>query len=219
MDTVVNKRTRKGTKQVPVRTCAVCRSQGAPDELIRWVRADDGTVVPDLSARTFGRGAWSHPRPECLKRLIPALQKSFKASVVTTTPEALLLLRSAAEHRIGHFLGALKRQRLAVFGVDSTTEAFHRGDVHLVLMAKDARAAANAGFVREALQDDLVRVWGTKESLGHVFGRAEIGVVGVTDRGLATRLFGAIAMALLVQEPESDGSLSGQEIDVLSEVE
>jgi len=219
MEIVVNKRTRKGAKQAPVRTCAVCRSQEDPSELIRWVRADDGSVFPDLSARTFGRGAWVHPRPECLKRLAPSLQKSFKASVVTSTPEALLLLRSAAEQRIGHFLGALKRQRLAVFGVDSTSEAYQRGEVHLVLVARDARTAAKATFVREAVSEDLVRVWGTKESLGHVFGRAEIGVVGVTDRGLATRLFGAIAMALLVQEPDFDGSQSGQEIDVLSEVE
>lgn len=42
----------------PERTCAVTRAHLSPAELIRFVRAPDGTIVPDLAARLPGRGVW-----------------------------------------------------------------------------------------------------------------------------------------------------------------
>lgn len=198
----------KGPRKGPERTCAACRAHEARDELIRWVRDESGAVVPDLSTRTFGRGVWVHGRPECLKKLQGALSRGFKAPVVTTTAEALQLLHAAAEHRTNQLLGAARRQNGVVFGTDVTAEAWRQGRVFLVLLANDARAAANSGFVADAVTADCVRVWGTKAELGRLFGRAEIGVLGVVDRGLAIRLFGAIAMALLVREPGFGGAQS-----------
>jgi hypothetical protein len=40
------------------RLCAVTRIRRPPDELIRFVRAPDQTVVPDLKGRLDGRGVW-----------------------------------------------------------------------------------------------------------------------------------------------------------------
>ncbi len=40
------------------RTCIVTRESGSPDELIRFVAAPDGTVVPDLKRQLPGRGCW-----------------------------------------------------------------------------------------------------------------------------------------------------------------
>ena len=208
MTTVAEQEPQKGARKGPERTCAACRAHGARDELIRWVRDESGAVVPDLSARTFGRGAWVHGRPECLKKLQSALSRGFKAPVTTTTAEALQLLRAAAEHRTAQMLGAARRQNAVVFGTDATAEAWRQGRVALILLAQDARAAATSGFVGEAVTADCLRVWGTKAELGHLFGRAEIGVLGVVDRGLAIRLFGAIAMALLVREPGFGGAQS-----------
>lgn len=42
----------------PERTCVVTRAVLAPDELIRFVRAPDGQIVPDLTHRLPGRGVW-----------------------------------------------------------------------------------------------------------------------------------------------------------------
>lgn len=163
--------------------------------------------MPDLKGRSFGRGAWVHPQTECLRRLIPSLQRSFRAPVVTTGPEALALLRAAAEHRAWQMLGDGRRQRLLVGGSDVTARAWSAGQLSLVLVASDADAAAKLTFVSEAVSLGQARVWGTKSALGALFGRPEIGVVGLTDRGLAQRLFGAIAMALLVPGAPNDGAI------------
>jgi uncharacterized protein len=40
------------------RMCIVTRESGSPDELIRFVAAPDGTVVPDLKRELPGRGCW-----------------------------------------------------------------------------------------------------------------------------------------------------------------
>ena len=40
------------------RMCIVTRESGSPDELIRFVAAPDGTVVPDLKRTLPGRGCW-----------------------------------------------------------------------------------------------------------------------------------------------------------------
>jgi uncharacterized protein len=40
------------------RMCIVTRESGSPEELIRFVGAPDGTVVPDLKRELPGRGCW-----------------------------------------------------------------------------------------------------------------------------------------------------------------
>lgn len=199
-------RREKGERVSPRRTCASCRSEDGRDEMIRWVRDDEGNVVPDLASRSFGRGAWTHARLECLRPLQKSLARSFRAPVRTPTDEALGLLHQAAQHRISTLLGAARRQRRVVFGADATGEAWSKGEVFLVLVAQDAQAAANSSYVGEAVRQGKASAWGTKEQLGGLFGRPEVGVLGLCDRGLAKSLFGAIAMALLVPGELSNGA-------------
>ncbi|GAA1358018.1 MULTISPECIES: YlxR family protein [Actinomycetes] len=54
------------THNGPLRTCIGCRARTSPSELLRVV-AVDGAVVPDARRRLFGRGAWLHPDPDCLR--------------------------------------------------------------------------------------------------------------------------------------------------------
>ncbi len=210
---------RKKDSGDPVRTCAACRKEAPKAELIRWVRNEDGSVFPDLSGRSFGRGAWTHATSACLKQLPKALSRSFKVKVEEDGGAALQLLRQAAEHRVSLLLGALRRQRLGIYGTDAVSEAVLTGKVFLVLVAKDARAAAEAPAVRQAVTEGMALAWGTKELFGGLFDRGEIGVVGVTDRGLAKGLFGAIAMALLVQNAPGLGSEMERKSNGLGEVE
>ena len=53
----------------PVRTCIGCRSREEKVRLIRIVPRDGGVKV-DVRQREPGRGAYLHPRPECLEQAL-----------------------------------------------------------------------------------------------------------------------------------------------------
>ncbi len=46
------------TEHGPLRTCALTRRQEPVAELMRFVAAPDGAIVPDLAGRLPGRGVW-----------------------------------------------------------------------------------------------------------------------------------------------------------------
>jgi predicted RNA-binding protein YlxR (DUF448 family) len=53
----------------PVRTCIGCRSREEKVLLIRIVARGTGVAV-DVRQREPGRGAYLHPRPECLEQAL-----------------------------------------------------------------------------------------------------------------------------------------------------
>jgi ribosomal protein L7Ae-like RNA K-turn-binding protein len=120
----------------------------------------------------------------------------------------------AAEKRVRDVLGAARRQRRIEVGSDAVEEALERNEAYVVVVACDARAAAETTGVRRAVASGRACAWGNKERLGRICGRSEVGVLAVTEERLATALFEAIALSHLQGPP----GLSG-EADVLTEVE
>ncbi|HEU4908989.1 MAG TPA: YlxR family protein [Propionibacteriaceae bacterium] len=53
----------------PVRTCIGCRIRDDKARLLR-ILADDGSVAIDFRQTGPGRGAYLHPRPECLDQAL-----------------------------------------------------------------------------------------------------------------------------------------------------
>jgi uncharacterized protein len=54
---------------VPVRTCIGCRIRDEKARLLRIVAHDDAIAI-DLHQTEPGRGAYLHPRPECLEQAL-----------------------------------------------------------------------------------------------------------------------------------------------------
>ncbi|MGQ4274353.1 RNA-binding protein [Terrihabitans sp. B22-R8] len=84
------------------RTCAATRTVRPVDALIRFVRAPDGTVVPDLKRKLPGRGVWVTASRDVLAEAIrrKAFSRGFKGPVtVTDLPEEVegLLQRTALD--------------------------------------------------------------------------------------------------------------------------
>ena len=52
-------------RHIPQRTCVACRQTGAKRQLVRVVRAPDGSVTIDPSGKRSGRGAYLCATPEC----------------------------------------------------------------------------------------------------------------------------------------------------------
>ena len=55
-------------KKIPLRQCLGCREMKPKRELVRVVRAPDGSVSLDFKGKSPGRGAYVCPNEECLKK-------------------------------------------------------------------------------------------------------------------------------------------------------
>ncbi|MEI9954526.1 MAG: YlxR family protein [Pseudomonadota bacterium] len=160
-----------------LRTCAGCREVGDPAALVRVVLGPSGEAVPDLAGSGFGRGAWVHPRTACLTQALPrGFSKSMKNAVHTSVAEFSSALRAQAERRAYSLVGAAFRARKAAAGSTAVRDAHAAGLVKLVLVACDARAAAETPWVDALVKSGKARAFGSKELLGRVIGRPETGV-------------------------------------------
>ena len=83
-------------KKVPMRMCVGCREMKPKLELIRVVRAPDGTVSMDPAGKKPGRGAYVCRSQNCLARAIK--QKQLERVLETQlTEEVSQQLRQAME--------------------------------------------------------------------------------------------------------------------------
>lgn len=181
-----------------LRTCAGCREVAEPGELVRAVLGPEGQIVPDLSGGAFGRGAWIHPRAACLVKALPrGFSKSMKQPVQTSVTEFSDALRAQAERRAYALIGSAFRARKAAAGTTAVRDSFAAGQVKLVLVACDARAAAETPSVAALVQSGQARAFGSKELLGRAIGRPETGVIAILDEGISSALSHSLRVAEL----------------------
>lgn len=70
-------------KKIPLRRCSGCGESKPKKELVRVVRAADGTVSLDLTGRKPGRGAYVCPCAACLAKARRAkrIERSLEVSI------------------------------------------------------------------------------------------------------------------------------------------
>ena len=86
-------------KKIPMRQCLCCREMKPKGELIRVVRAPDGTEITlDFRGKAPGRGAYVCPDPACLKKAIKAraLERAFHTAIPPELYERLEAQMEAA---------------------------------------------------------------------------------------------------------------------------
>ena len=74
-------------KKIPQRQCMGCRERKVKRELIRVVRAPDGSVSLDFRGKAPGRGAYICPDMACLKKALRS--KALDRSLEVTIPEEI----------------------------------------------------------------------------------------------------------------------------------
>ena len=74
-------------KKIPLRRCNGCGESKPKKELVRVVRAGDGTVSLDLTGKKPGRGAYVCPNSECLKRARKS--RALERALDTAIPESV----------------------------------------------------------------------------------------------------------------------------------
>lgn len=78
-------------KKIPMRMCVGCREMKPKRELIRVVRAPDGTVSMDPVGKKPGRGAYVCRQEACLTRAIRQrqLERQLEVQLTPEVSEAL----------------------------------------------------------------------------------------------------------------------------------
>lgn len=126
-------------RRAPERTCVATREVRTVGELIRFVRAPDGTVVPDLKRELPGRGVWVTASREAVRLAVKkkAFSRGFKepATVDPGIDEqvAELIGRSA----LG-LLGFANKAGLVVTGFAKVEAALSKENVVALIEASDA---------------------------------------------------------------------------------
>ncbi|WP_020180839.1 RNA-binding protein [Methylopila sp. M107] len=126
-------------RKAPERTCVATREVRPADELIRFVRAPDGTVVPDLKRALPGRGVWVTATADSVRLAVKrkAFARGFKGAA-NAAPDldaqvAELLLKQTLA-----MLGFVNKAGLAVAGFSKVESALAEGRVAGLVHASDA---------------------------------------------------------------------------------
>jgi predicted RNA-binding protein YlxR (DUF448 family) len=122
-----------------VRRCALTRARLPKQDLIRFVLAPSGEIVPDLKERLPGRGVWitaDHAHvAEAAKRNVFA--KALKAHAKVPAGLAEQVDRLLTETALGA-LALANKAGAVVFGAAKIEQAIDRGKVAALLHASDA---------------------------------------------------------------------------------
>lgn len=172
----------------PNRRCVVTGQVFPKEQLLRFVVAPDGQVVPDVEGRLPGRGIWLSPRRDVVNTAVAkkAFSRAARAPVgaaadLADRVEALLARRCL------EILGLARRAAQAVCGFDKVTAALSKGRVALLVEARDASQGGRAKVTAKGPKVPVVSLFDAAE-LGSVFGRDAAVHVGLSPGRLAERL-------------------------------
>jgi predicted RNA-binding protein YlxR (DUF448 family) len=136
LDIDVTDRGPKGA--TPERLCILSREPKAVGELIRFVVAPDGSVVPDIKRKLPGRGVWVTASREALAQAVKRrlFAKSFKKDV-RADDELVRQTESLLERAALDSLSIAAKARQAICGFARVEAALGEGDVVALIHAHD----------------------------------------------------------------------------------
>jgi ribosomal protein L7Ae-like RNA K-turn-binding protein len=141
------------------------------------------------------------------------MSRSLRDPVEISIDEVYAQVAQAGWRRAEALCRAARRAGHLAIGADAGANAWLGGKVALVVLAEDARAAANLHWVHDAQRDGRIVVGPPKAVLGCWCGQDTVAVVAITNSGMAIALARAMAIARL-----PDRALSNREAEKGTEV-
>lgn len=126
-------------RRAPERTCVATRTVLPVDELIRFVRAPDGSVVPDLKRELPGRGVWVTATREAVRLAVKrkAFSRGFKEAA-TVDPAIDDLVAALIERSALSLLSFANKAGLVVAGFAKVEAALAKESVAALVEAAEA---------------------------------------------------------------------------------
>jgi len=170
------------------RMCAGCGLRTGADDLLRLVVGPSAPYVAvDLGRKLGGRGVSVHPTKACIRSatLRGGLARALHG-VAEVEPESIeRMIVTQLEQRVRGLLSAASRARSLALGGEAVRAALQANQGDLLIRAEDSRGRGDELARAATALGCATATWGTKASLGDAFARSELGVVLVTDRGIA----------------------------------
>lgn len=114
------------------------RQRGAPEAMIRFVRAPDGGLAPDIKARLPGRGVWVTARADLVAQ---AARKKLFARALKTQVDAAPQLADDVDRLLDadclQMLSLANKAGAVVAGFGKVADALARGAVGALVEARD----------------------------------------------------------------------------------
>lgn len=177
------------------RLCAATRVAHAPEELIRFVAAPDGRLVPDLARRLPGRGVWVGADRHSIEKAIKtkAFARSLKRQV--EVPHGLVeFVEEQLVRRVCEALAMANKAGLVSPGFEQVDKLVEAGKVAALVHGQDAavggrtkldrkfQAVARAAGVAAPIIDTL-----TIEQISLAMGRSNVVHAGLIQGGATGR--------------------------------
>ncbi|MEZ5898411.1 MAG: RNA-binding protein [Hyphomicrobiaceae bacterium] len=121
------------------RTCALTRQHRAPEELIRFVAAPDGTIVPDIDRRLPGRGVWLTATHETVEKAVKTkvFSRGMKANV-SAAEDLADRIEQLLVRRVSETLALANKAGLISAGFQQVESALEKGTVAVVVHGAEA---------------------------------------------------------------------------------
>ncbi len=209
---------RRARRAHAVRRCIASGEMRPKEELIRFVAAPDGTVVPDLAGRLPGRGLWLSPRRDVMARACARNLFARAAKASLRVPEDLAdSVERMLTRRCLDLIGLAKRSGQAVSGYQRVAASLATGRAAVLLAAVDAaeegRRKLRASARARGLDVAVVELFSAEE-LGRAMGHHARVHVAIAPGGVAARLAKEIARLESLRgqaRQEDDGQAPGKQ--------
>ncbi len=159
----------------PERECAVTREKRPQSDMIRFVRAPDGTVMADLAGKLPGRGVWISADRASVTAAVEkgVFSRRFKAASKASPELVEEIERRLTERCLGLF-GLAKKSGILVIGFDQVRASLRKARPAWLIEAADGASDGREKVysLAKALYGD-VKVAGALSSaeLGMALGR------------------------------------------------
>ena len=177
----------------PLRRCIATGDVRSPDEMVRFVAAPNGGVVPDVAHKLPGRGMWITASRDAITRaatkglFVKAAKAPLQSSATLSDDVERLLIKRLQDH-----LGLAKRASALITGFQKVEEAFQtrRPKIEALIEAQDSGPADRAKLIHWAQRVGDITVIGclTAEEIGLALGRESVVHAALTSHPLAARI-------------------------------
>lgn len=168
---------KKNVGRKPMRKCVCCEAEKPKGDMIRIVLSGRNTsvegVVKDDTGKQHGRGAYICRNDKCI-------DKAFADGLIDEAVRDVC--RQEMEKGKLQMLSLVMKSGRLSAGEYQCEESIKKGTSYFVIIAEDASDNTRKKFVDKCEYRDIpYRVFGKKEELGRLIGKAERSVVSIED--------------------------------------